>query len=97
MCFDAEGNLYVAHIGSGSIVIYDRDGRELERIPTGGPTPTNVCFGGPNYDELFVTQDDLGAVLRFRLGIPGARLNFCPSLDPDHAWVGVIDRSRPPQ
>ena len=91
MCFDAEGNLYVAHIGSGAIVVYDGNGTERDRIPTGGPTPTNVCFGGPKHDELFVTQDDLGAVLRFRLGIPGARLNFCPSLDPAHPWAAMLD------
>lgn len=95
MCFDAEGNLYVAHIGSGAIVVYDANGTERERIPTGGPTPTNVCFGGPNHDELFVTQDDLGALLRFRLGIPGARLSFCPSLDPAHPWTNVLDSIGP--
>ncbi|HEY7937627.1 MAG TPA: SMP-30/gluconolactonase/LRE family protein [Candidatus Limnocylindrales bacterium] len=93
MCFDAEGNLYVAHIGSGAIVVYDSNGTERDRIATGGPTPTNVCFGGPNHDELFVTQDDLGAVLRFRLGIPGAHLNFCPSLDPAHPWAAMLDTS----
>jgi gluconolactonase len=95
MCFDDEGNLYVAHIGSGSIVIYDTDARELDRIPTGGPTPTNVCFGGPDFDELFVTQDDLGAILRFRLGVRGQRLSFCPSLVPVHPWVDVINQSGP--
>jgi gluconolactonase len=95
MCFDAEGNLYVAHIGSGAIVVYDPDGIERDRISTGGPTPTNVCFGGPNHDELFVTQDDLAAVLRFRLGIPGARLSFCPSLDPAHPWAAMLDARGP--
>ncbi len=95
MCLDAEGNLYVAHIGSGAIVVYDPDGVERDRIPTGGPTPTNVCFGGPNHDELFVTQDDLGAVLRLRLGIPGARLSFCPSLVADHPWAAMLDAQDP--
>ena len=95
MCLDAEGNLYVAHIGSAAIMVYDSDGRERERIPTGGPTPTSVCFGGPNLDELFVTQDDLGAVVRFRLGIPGARLSFCPSLDPARPWAAMLDSQAP--
>jgi sugar lactone lactonase YvrE len=95
MCFDDEGNLYVAHIGSGSVVIYDRGGREVDRIPTGGPTPTNVCFGGPDYDQLFVTQDDLGAVLRYDLGVRGHRLNFCPSLAAGHPWAAVIEAVEP--
>lgn len=86
MCFDAAGNLYVAHIGTGAIVVFDSNGVELERIPTGGPRATNVCFGGPDHDQLFVTQDDLGQVLRFDIKVVGARLPYCPSLRHDHPW-----------
>jgi gluconolactonase len=90
MAFDQAGNLYVTHIGSGQVLIYDRDGREIDAIKTPGPKPTNVCFGGAGYDELFVTQDDSSAVLRYRLGIPGHRLSFCPSLNDHHPWAAML-------
>jgi gluconolactonase len=95
MCFDRSGNLYVAHIGTGAIVVLDQLGTEIERIPTGGVKTTNVCFGGPDHDELFVTQENLGAVLRFRLGVPGDRLQFCPSRVEDHPWLTLLPSRRP--
>lgn len=90
LCFDEAGNLYVAHLGTGAVIVFDPDGRELERIPTGGAKTTNVCFGGPQHDELFVTQEDRAAVLRMRLGVRGQRLNFCPSLADSHPWGSML-------
>jgi len=90
MCFDRDGNLYVAHLGTGSVVIFNPSGGEVDRIKTGGVKTTNVCFGGPAHDDLFVTQENLGAVLRIRLGITGDRLNFCPSTDPTHPWRSML-------
>jgi gluconolactonase len=90
MCFDRAGRLYVAHLGTGCIVVFDPTGVEVDRIPTGGVKTTNVCFGGPAHDELFVTQENLGAVLRFRLGVQGDTLNFCPSTDPAHPWRSML-------
>lgn len=95
MCFDSGGNLYVAHIGTGAIVVFDPMGIEIERIPTGGVKTTNVCFGGPEHDELFVTQENFGAVLRYRLGVPGDRLQFCPSRSKEHPWQTLLPRRQP--
>jgi gluconolactonase len=90
MAFDADGNLYVAHIGSGDVIVYDPSGRELGAFPTGGRKPTNLCFGGPAYDELFVTVDDSASIIRYRLGVEGHRLSFCPSLHDDHPWSSML-------
>ncbi len=90
MAFDAAGNLYATHIGSGDVIVYDPDGRQIDAIPSGGTTPTNVCFGGPGYDELYVTVDDTASVVRFDLGVPGHRLSFCPSLVQDHLWARML-------
>ncbi len=90
MCFDRDGNLYVAHLGTGNVVIFDPHGQEVDRLDTGGVKTTNVCFGGESHDELFVTQENLGAVLRFRLGVPGDVLNYCPSTDDSHPWRAML-------
>lgn len=90
MAFDEAGNLYVAHVGSGNVYVYDLDGKEIDALPTGGRKATNVCFGGPDYDVLYVTVDDPGTIIRYDLGVRGHRLSFCPSLVTDHPWAKML-------
>ena len=90
MAFDEAGNLYVAHVGSGNVYVYDLDGKEVDALPTGGRKATNVCFGGPDYDVLYVTVDDPGTIIRYDLGVRGHRLSFCPSLVLDHPWAKML-------
>jgi len=92
MALDAEGNLYVAHLGAGFVRVYDPNGTLIDSIRTGGSRPTNVCFGGPDLDELYVTVDDLGIMIAIRLGVVGQRLHFCPSTVPDHPWAARLPR-----
>ena len=80
MAFDAEGNLYVAHYGSGHVYVYDAGGAEVERIGCGGTSPTNVCFGGSDHATLFITVDDTGRIVIVDWGVRGETLNFCPSV-----------------
>jgi gluconolactonase len=64
---DVKGNLYTT---DGKVVIYDRDGKLLERItvPEG---PANLAFGGDDYKTLFITaQTSLYSV---RMVHPGAK------------------------
>ena len=90
MALDEDGNLYVAHVGTGNVYVYDPQGHELEALPTGGAKATNVCFAGPGYDELYVTVDDTWSIIRFDLGVRGRRLSFCPSLTDDHPWARML-------
>ena len=52
MCIDTKGNLYTT--SSGGIHVFDKDGKKLGVIET-PEHPANVCFGGENYDTLFIT------------------------------------------
>ena len=64
---DVKGNLYTT---DGKVIIYDRDGKLLERItvPEG---PANLAFGGDDYKTLFITaQTSLYSV---RMVHPGAK------------------------
>jgi gluconolactonase len=90
MAFDADGNLYVATYRAGYVYVLDPAGRLIESIPTGGESPTNVCFGGEDFDTLFVTVDDLGEITAIELGVQGQRLNFCPSQCANHPWAKML-------
>jgi gluconolactonase len=90
MALDAEGNLYVTQLAAGCLRVYDPDGNLLESIPTSGNRPTNVCFGGPAFDALFVTVDDLGTLVTIPVGVPGYRLPFCPSHTGAHPWSAML-------
>ena len=76
ICLDAAGNLYVAHYGMRQVQVLDPHGKLIRRYPGGNLTTSNVAFGGPNMDQLFVTgglgvQDGPGALFRLDLGVKG--------------------------
>jgi gluconolactonase len=80
MCVDADGNLYVARFGTGRIEAFDASGKHLRSLPAGNITCSNVAFGGPNHDQLFVTGGlgpigkAQGAVHRLDLGVKGLKI-----------------------
>jgi gluconolactonase len=90
MAFDTAGRLYVAHLGSGAVHVFDPDGRPLDPIPVGGSHPTNVCFAGPSLDRLIVSVDDAGELQEIELGVEGDRLNHCPTRRADHPWTVAL-------
>ncbi len=66
MIYGADGNLYVAHYGSGSVLVIDHGGIVVRSLPAGGPTPTNVGFWR---DSLYVTEGLSGSVYRLDIGV----------------------------
>jgi gluconolactonase len=77
MCLDAGGNLYVAHFGTGVVDVIDPAGKHLRTLDAGNIACSNVAFGGPKRDQLFVTGGlgpigkAEGAVFRIDLGVKG--------------------------
>ena len=78
LAFDVEGNLYVSCYASDNIyrvspqrkvelLAYDRDGTTLAR-------PTNIAFGGPQNDELYVANLGRWHINRVKLGVKGQLL-----------------------
>ena len=55
ICLDADGNLYVAHYGMRQVQVLSPDGKLLRRYGAGNLTTSNVAFGGPRMDQLYVT------------------------------------------
>ena len=66
MAFGADGNLYVAHYGSGLVRVIDRDGIVVADLPSGGSTPTNVAFW---QESLYVTDGASGSIYRLDIGV----------------------------
>lgn len=79
MCLDAAGNLYVAHYGMKQVEVLSPTGTLLRKYPGGNLTTSNVAFGGPKRDQLFVTgalggEKSTGAVFRLDLGVKGLKI-----------------------
>jgi gluconolactonase len=74
MCLDGTGNLYVAHFGVGLIEVLDPTGKIIRRYKAGNMSVSNVAFGGPNRDQLYITgalgdrDSSRGALFRLDLG-----------------------------
>jgi gluconolactonase len=52
MMIDNEGNIYLT--GKG-VTIYNKEGKMIQHISVPEDWTANVCFGGKNRDELFIT------------------------------------------
>jgi len=80
MCLDAAGNLYVAHYGMKQVQVLDPTGKLIRRYPGGNLTTSNVAFGGPQLDQLFVTGglgnegSPGGGLFRLDLGVKGLKV-----------------------
>lgn len=79
MCLDQAGNLYVAHYGMRQVQVLDPSGKLIARYAGGNVTTSNVAFGGPDRNQLFITgaigdAENLGGVFRLDLGVPGLKI-----------------------
>ena len=85
---DADGGVWVALWGGGTVRRYAADGREDQRLSFPVSQVTKPAFGGPDLGELYVTSardglssDDLareplaGSVFRLRPGVRGRAAN----------------------
>lgn len=73
MTLDGAGNLYVAHFGMGQIQVVSPEGRLLKSLDAGNMSCSNVVFGGPRKDHLFIAGslrefESPGAVFVIDLG-----------------------------
>ena len=81
ICLDRDGNLYVAHYGMRQVQVLSPAGKLLRRYAGGNLTTSNVAFGGPNLDQLYITgaigeeRTTKGGLFRLELkGVNGLRV-----------------------
>jgi len=73
--FDVEGNLYVAHFGTGTVFAISPNATIIEKIKTPGLKPSNLEFGGDDLKTLYITEDETNSVYKIRVHVPGYKLN----------------------
>jgi gluconolactonase len=66
MTLDEQGNLYIT--GNG-VTVYNREGVKIEHIPVPEKWTGNVCFGGAQRDQLFITASK--GVYLLRMNVKG--------------------------
>lgn len=57
---DAEGFVWSAHWDGWRITRYHPDGHIDRVVPMPVPRPTSLCFGGANFDRLYITSASIG-------------------------------------
>lgn len=67
MTLDAEGNLYLA--GKG-VTVYDKAGKQIAYLKINEPWTANLCFGGKDRNELFITASS--ALYKIPMNVKGS-------------------------
>jgi len=72
LAMDAEGGLYIAHVGMGCVWGVDQYGEPTVRIvsPEHRHT-TNMAFGGPQGKTLYITESSSATILRAEMEVAG--------------------------
>jgi gluconolactonase len=73
--FDAKGRFWVTDFSGGEIAVLDPDEKYLGGVKVPAKAISNLCFGGPKRDTLFVTTGSPDAVFRIPVGIEGFKLH----------------------
>lgn len=77
LCLDQHGNLFIAHYGMRMVAVLSRKGRLIRQFPAGVLTPSDLAFGGPKMDQLFITgamgaeENTEGALVRLDVRMKG--------------------------
>jgi len=72
---DANGRIFVARPGAGTIAVLGQDGSLVREVKTLGPNPSNLTFGGPDGMTVYVTNASTRGVEFFRAD--GSGREFC--------------------
>jgi gluconolactonase len=75
LAVEAGGKVCVATIANGGVTAFDPDG-SIEHFPFPDFLTTNICFGGADMRDAFVTCSATGKLYKCRWPRPGLKLNF---------------------
>jgi gluconolactonase len=75
LAVEANGNVCSATIYNGGITVFSPGGN-FEHIPFPDPLTTNICFGGKDMRDAYITLSGTGKLIKVRWPRPGLKLNF---------------------
>ncbi|OXA54747.1 Regucalcin [Folsomia candida] len=90
LCTDVNGNVWIANWKGKSVVKVDGEtGTLLDTITLPTTNVTSLCFGGPNYDSMYVTTTSINLDLTTVQGEPDAGKLFRILNPRDNSFKGV--------
>lgn len=75
LAVEADGKVCAATISQNGITVFDVDGT-MVLIPCPAPITTNICFGGADMRDAWITGSAGVRLYKTRWPRPGLRLNF---------------------
>jgi len=75
LAVEANGNVCSATLLNGGITTFAPDG-SFEHVALPDPLTTNICFGGADMRDAYITLSGTGKLIKARWPRPGLKLNF---------------------
>jgi gluconolactonase len=75
LAVEANGNVCSATLLNGGITVFRPDG-SYEHVALPDPMTTNICFGGADMRDAYITLSGTGKLVKARWPRPGLKLNF---------------------
>jgi gluconolactonase len=75
LAVEANGNVCSATLLNGGITVFKPDGA-YEHVALPDPMTTNICFGGADMRDAYITLSGTGKLVKARWPRPGLKLNF---------------------
>ncbi len=76
IALEAGGKVAAATLFNGGITIIDPATGAYDHVPVPDPITTNICFGGKDMQDAWITGSATGSLFKCRWPKPGLRLNF---------------------
>jgi gluconolactonase len=74
LAVEASGNVCIATLRFGGIVVISPSGEQVERVELPDPYTTNICFGGAGLRTAFVTLSSSGRLVSMAWKRPGLKI-----------------------
>jgi gluconolactonase len=75
LAVEAGGDICVGTLRVGGISVFHPAGG-IEHVPTPDPMTTNICFGGADMRDAWITGSSTGSLYKRRWPRPGLKLNY---------------------
>src|SRR5688572_15795019 len=75
LAVEQSGRICVATLWNGGITVFELSGK-YEHVPFTDPVTTNICFGGADMQDAWITCSSTGRLLKVRWPRPGLKLPF---------------------
>jgi gluconolactonase len=75
LAVEQSGRICVGTLWNGGITVFEPSG-EYEHIPVPDVVTTNICFGGPDMRDAYITLASTGRLFKTRWPRPGLKLPF---------------------